>query len=43
LAQFNCTFTAELHNSMTLMQRQAAVQKARGWESDLRALAADAR
>jgi hypothetical protein len=43
VARFNCGFAAELHNSTTPSQRLAAVQKVRGWEADLRSLAADAR
>ncbi|CAN5684038.1 DUF6279 family lipoprotein [soil metagenome] len=41
LTQFNCAFTARLHNSTTPVQRQAAIKKLNGWEGDLRALAAD--
>ena len=40
LAQANCTLTAGLHNSTTPAQRQHAVGTLKGWESDLRALAA---
>lgn len=42
LTAYNCAYTAELHNSTTPAQRQAAVKKLKGWETDLRALAADA-
>ncbi len=42
LTQFNCGFTARLHNAMHPAQRQTAVGKLKGWEGDLRALAADA-
>ncbi len=42
LTQYNCTFTARLHNSMSTAQRQAALKKLKGWEVDLRALAAEA-
>ncbi|MBS0448785.1 MAG: hypothetical protein JSR59_22915 [Proteobacteria bacterium] len=40
LTRYNCAFTARLHNRTTAAQRQAAVRKLKGWESDLRALAA---
>jgi Family of unknown function (DUF6279) len=43
LAQFNCRFTAELHNSTSQAQRQFAADKLKGWERDLRALAGEAR
>lgn len=43
LEQFNCRFAATLHNATTPAQRQHAADKLRGWESDLRALAADRR
>jgi Family of unknown function (DUF6279) len=42
LAQYNCAFAASLHNSSSAAQRQAVAQKLKGWEGDLRALAADA-
>jgi hypothetical protein len=42
LTQYNCAFAARLHNSTTSAQRQVAAQKLKGWETDLRALAADA-
>jgi hypothetical protein len=42
LSQFNCTFAATLHNATSAAQRQAAGQKLKGWEADLRSLAADA-
>ena len=42
LGSFNCAFAANLHNTTTAAQRQAAVQKLKGWEADVRALAADA-
>jgi len=32
---------ADLHNSTTLVQRQFASKKLRGWANDLRALAAE--
>jgi hypothetical protein len=43
LTQFLCASAAQLHNVTTPAQRQVAVQRFKGWESDLRALAADAR
>ena len=43
LKQYNCRFAAELHNLTTPAQRSAAADKLRGWEEDLRALAADPR
>jgi hypothetical protein len=43
LSQYNCAFAADLHNLTTPAQRQTAVNKLKGWESDLRALAADGR
>ncbi len=43
LTQYNCRFAAELHNLTTPVQRSAAADKLRGWEEDLRVLAADAR
>lgn len=42
LLDYNCAFAAEIHNATTPAQRQHAVKKLRGWEEDLRALAADA-
>ena len=42
LTRYNCKVSAELHNSTTPAQRQAAVAKLKGWETDLRALAAAA-
>ncbi len=41
--QANCEWMAELHNSTTLSQRQHARDKLKGWEEDLRALAASRR
>jgi hypothetical protein len=41
LKQFNCDFIAQLHNGTTPAQRQAAASTLRGWETDLRALAAE--
>ena len=43
LEQFNCRFVATLHNAATPSQRQHAADKLRGWEADLRTLAADRR
>ncbi len=40
LTDYNCAFIAQLHNSTTVAQRQAARDKLKGWEQDLRALAA---
>jgi Family of unknown function (DUF6279) len=40
LTDYNCAFVAQLHNSTTTAQRQAARAKLKGWEEDLRALAA---
>ena len=40
LTEYNCAFIAQLHNSTTPAQRQAARGKLKGWEEDLRALAA---
>jgi Family of unknown function (DUF6279) len=39
LTQFNCSFSAALHNSTSAAQRQTAVSKLKGWEGDVRALA----
>ena len=38
---YNCAFGAALHNSMTTTQRRTAVERLKGWESDLRVLTAD--
>jgi hypothetical protein len=40
LTEYNCSFIAKLHNSTTPAQRQTAHAKLKGWEEDLRALAA---
>jgi hypothetical protein len=40
LTEYNCRFAAELHNSTTPAQRRAAQGRLKGWEADLRALAA---
>ena len=37
--QANCALAAQLHNSSTAAQRQHAIDKLKGWEGDLRALA----
>ena len=39
LIDYNCAVVAQLHNSTTGAQRQAARAKLKGWEQDLRALA----
>jgi len=39
LTDYNCAFVAQLHNSTTVAQRQAARARLKGWEEDLRALA----
>ena len=41
LKQFNCEFAAQLHNATTPVQRQAAAETLKGWETDLRLLAAE--
>jgi hypothetical protein len=38
ITQYNCQWMADLHNSTTAAQRQAAQERLRGWETDLRAL-----
>jgi len=43
LERYNCAFAASLHNTTTPAQRRAAALKLKGWEANLRALAADAR
>ena len=40
LTDYNCQSIAALHNSTSLAQRQAARDRLKGWEADLRALAA---
>ena len=42
LQQANCVLAASLHNALRPAQRQHAVAKLKGWEDDLRALAAQA-
>jgi len=39
LADYNCAFAARIHNSTTLPQRQAARERLKGWEDDLKSLA----
>ncbi len=43
LTQHNCALAAQTHNLATPAQRRFAALKLKGWEDDLRALAADAR
>jgi hypothetical protein len=43
LEQANCALAARLHNALRPAQRQHAVEKLKGWEADLRALAAATR
>lgn len=40
LNDYNCAFLARLHNSSSAEQRRYGVEKLKGWEADLRALAA---
>jgi hypothetical protein len=40
LTDYNCGFAARIHNAMSPAQRQAARDRLKGWEDDLRALAA---
>ena len=40
LESYNCAFAATLHNATTPAQRQAAANRLKGWEADVRALAA---
>jgi hypothetical protein len=40
LTEFNCVFAVQLHNSTTPEQRRRAVERLKGWEDDLRSLAA---
>lgn len=42
LAQYNCGFAAQIHNATTAAQRLNARDRLKGWEEDLRALAAQA-
>jgi hypothetical protein len=41
LRDYNCGFAAQLHNATTVAQRQKARENLKGWEEDLRALAAE--
>ncbi len=41
LAVYNCGYASALHNVASAAQRRAAVKKLKGYESDLRALAAE--
>ena len=42
LLQYNCSFSAAVHNATSAEQRQAAAQRLKGWEGDFRALVAAA-
>jgi hypothetical protein len=42
LTNYNCGFAAQIHNATTPAQRQKARERLKGWEEDLRALAAPA-
>jgi hypothetical protein len=42
LSDYNCAFAAKLHNTTSPLQRQAAAQKLKGWEADLRSLVGSA-
>jgi tellurite resistance protein len=42
LTQYNCGLAAQIHNATTAAQRQKARERLKGWEEDLRALAAPA-
>jgi len=42
VTQENCALAATMHNAMTPAQRQVARSKLKGWEDDLRVLAAGA-
>ncbi len=42
LTRYNCAFAANLHNSTSAAQRAILAGKLKGWEGDLRSLAADA-
>ncbi len=41
LKRYGCEFAARFHNGTTTKQRQAAAERLKGWEEDVRALAAD--
>ncbi|MBC7939128.1 MAG: hypothetical protein H7Z19_05080, partial [Chitinophagaceae bacterium] len=40
LGDYNCALAAQIHNATTPAQRQRARERLKGWEEDLRALAA---
>lgn len=40
LNDYNCAFMARVHNSSSVEQRRYGVEKLKGWETDLRSLAA---
>lgn len=40
LAEYNCAFAARIHNAATPAQKQAARERLKGWEEDLRSLVA---
>lgn len=40
LSDYNCAFAAQLHNSTTVAQRREACERLKGWEDDLKVLAA---
>jgi uncharacterized coiled-coil protein SlyX len=40
LTEYNCAFAAQIHNATTPAQRQAARERLKGWEEDLRSLVA---
>jgi uncharacterized coiled-coil protein SlyX len=42
LIDYNCAVAAQLHNATSAAQRQAAVERLKGWEDDLRALSTPA-
>lgn len=42
LLEHNCTFAAQLHNASNAEQRRHAARRLKGWEDDVRALAAEA-
>ena len=42
LTDYVCTAAAAIHNATTPAQRQAGAARLKGWEGDLRALAAQA-
>lgn len=41
LIDYNCAFAAEIHNAATPAQRRHAADRIKGWETDLRTLAAE--